>query len=169
MTGLGIFSQDAEQHGIFARLLVQFMRVRTGATRVHMIYLQYVPMRFEITMAKSKTGIDPSSKWGGRFGPIHPLLRSLQLMDCEYAAYYRMFLLSVVCWAVGTGLLWWAAESRNLEPASAGMSLFVLGEIIWVGIGAVLIWKLMRVVIDRCRAGRRGVLDKGNSQIQSDR
>jgi hypothetical protein len=107
-------------------------------------------------------------KLGGLLRPARPALRSLLLVDNQYAAYYRAFGLSMLFLVVGTGLIWWGDKGDYLGVMVVGMSVFLLAEIIWLGVGVVLLWKLLRAVTDRFRVGQRGLPGKDRNRTLSD-
>ncbi len=107
-------------------------------------------------------------KLGGLLRPTHLALRSLLLVDNQYAAYYRAFGLSMLFLVVGTGLIWWGDKGDYLGVMVSGMSVFLLAEIICLGIGVVLLWKLLRAVIDHFRVGQRGLPGKDRNRTLSD-
>ena len=107
-------------------------------------------------------------KLGGLFRPARSVCRSLLLIDSQYAAYYRAFGLSMVLLAAGTGLIWWGDKGNYLGLTVAGMLVFLLAETIWLGIGVVLVWKVVRTVTDRFRVGKSGVPGKDRNKTLSD-
>ncbi len=153
------------------QLLVQFKEIQTGIQCPAYAIVAIRAAVARIKMYQRETKIDLVGlfgKLGGLFRPTLPVLRSLLLVDSQYAAYYRAFGLSIVFLVVGTGMIWWGDQGKHLELMLAGMLVFLLAETIWLGIGVVLLWKLARTVIDHFRAGQRGVPGKDRNRTLSD-
>lgn len=119
-------------------------------------------------MVKRDTSIDSNGKPGSLFGHVLSALRGVMFVDSRYAGYYRAFGLAMGFLVVGTGLIWWGDRSSYLGLMVAGISLFLLAETIWLGIGAVLLWKLVRTVIGRFWVGRRDAPGKDRNRTPSD-
>ena len=95
----------------------------------------------------------------GRF-----LQRALGLADDETARAGRALLFSFACLPVGR--LLWCSRIGNLYLGLAGVAMILLAELIWVALGATLLWKLARLIWGDYRAGRLKLFSKSKTGTQ---